>query len=111
MVLPEHCNTVVVTHLGTANHIDRDVAVEVVCPSGRCCYPRLGLVALCTSDSALFLRSETVALLAVTCQRDEGKTALREGRKRMVSLGEGAFVPPNVTETTTLVSVRDARPN
>ena len=57
------------------------VAVEVACPSGRCCCPRLGLVALCTRGSALFLKSETVAIMTRTFQWDGGKTALREARK------------------------------
>ena len=62
------------------------VAVEVACPSGRCYYPRLGLVALCTSGSALVLKSETVTIMTRTCRCDGGKTALREARKKIVNV-------------------------
>ena len=98
------------------------VAVEVACLSGRCDYPRLGPVVLCTIGGASSLKSETTAFMTRTCLQDGGKAALRGARNRIVDIGKGAVVPHThvrlirtmgaffsaiVTETTTVVSAHD----
>ena len=68
--------------------------------SGQCCCIRLSFVALCTSGSAFFVQSETVAIVTCTCWWDGGKIAsardcragpsdlqMTEVSERTVSLG------------------------
>ena len=98
------------------------VPVGVACLSGRCYYPRFGLVVLCASGGAFSLKSETIAFMTRTCLKDGGKAALRGARNRIVNIGKGAVVPHThvrltrtmgaffsaiVTETTTVVSAHD----
>ena len=68
MGLSEHCDKVVVTQLWELQtRICAGVAVKVAYLSGQCCCTRLGLVALCALGGALFLQSETVAIVKGTC--------------------------------------------
>ena len=82
----------------------------------------LGFVALGTSDTALFLKSKTVALVTPTCREDDGRTELRGAKKRIVNLGTSAIVPHTrvrfirtigtffsaiVAKTITVVRIRD----